>query len=464
MLETLTRIETLQKRAARWAPEAVGQDHRPTWDRIRSVRDAISVLSKDLQVPEHLAPYLDFLDTAVGQGRRFVFHAPPQHAKTESLAHAFIAWAILHPGKRHAFATYNDDRTLEVLARVRWLASEAGLEPATRKGLMKLRGGTEIKFTSITGSLTGRPIDGVMAIDDPIKSAEDARSKRHRDMCWRFLSQTAETRMHPGASCFVMMTRWHPDDLAGRCINEGYESIRLPAIAEADDPLGRKPGEALWPDKRPIEFLEKLKRSLGPTAWAAMGQGRPQAEGAEAFGPPSFYDEIPKGRSQIAYGIDCAYTAKTTADYSVIVRMLKAGDTYYVTRVWRLQCDAPRFSGLLKQVVSERPGGIRWYVAGAEKGVADMLRRSVPTLKAPAATADKFVRSAPLRAAWDDGRVLLKEGAPWVREVVDETEVFTGNNDAHDDIIDAMAAAFDELDRRSTGMTSDMNLHIAPRM
>jgi hypothetical protein len=57
----------------------------------------------------------------------------------------------------------------------------------------------------------------------------------------------------------MTFTRWHADDPIGRLTdpeNPYYNAklakkikiINLPAIAEDDDPLGRKVGEALWPD------------------------------------------------------------------------------------------------------------------------------------------------------------------------------------------------------------------------
>ena len=45
------------------------------------------------------------------------------------------------------------------------------------------------------------------------------------------------------------MTRWHEADLAGRLLadpdGEPWKVLNLPALAEADDPLGRAPGEAV---------------------------------------------------------------------------------------------------------------------------------------------------------------------------------------------------------------------------
>lgn len=471
MLETLGRLASIEKRLDGLLP-ASPVTLAPRWLRIRSVRDCIRELSPAFDVPEHLAPYLDALDGCLHHESRLVFHAPPQHGKTEALSHGFISWAINDPGKRHAYATYNDDRTREILDRVKFLAFEAGLDPTTRKGLLRLSGGTEIKFTSATGSLTGRPIDGVLAVDDPIKSAEDARSPRYRDLCWRFLIQTGQLRLHPGASVIIMMTRWHPDDMAGRCIEAGYEFVRLAAIAELDDILGRDLGAALWPAHRPLEFLEEQKRAVGVHVWASMFQGLPRAAGAEVFGTPTFYDDLPRGRYQVAYGMDCAYTAKTSADYSVLVKMVRVmektadGDVrphFFVPDVWRLQVESPRFLGTVKAALARQPGRVRWYIGGTEKGTADFMRREVPMLETPTASGDKFVRAHPLSVAWNDGRVLLRSGAPWAGAVEEELCAFTGAGDAHDDIADAMSAAYDVLSE-SSSTRGPRTIRIAPRM
>src|SRR5690606_11152481 len=90
--------------------------------------------------------------------------------------------------------------------------------------------------------------------------------------------------------------RWHADDPIGRLTDpenphynrklaEKIKIIELPAIAEEDDPLGRKPGEALWldgPDKFDLEFLEE-QRALDPLGFAALYQGRPSLLDGDLF-------------------------------------------------------------------------------------------------------------------------------------------------------------------------------------
>jgi hypothetical protein len=73
--------------------------------------------------------------------------------------------------------------------------------------------------------------------------------------------------------------RWHPEDVTGQLLqHEGdrWEVLTLPAIAKHNDPLGRKPGEALWPERYPLSELEK-KRELSPHWFAGQYQQEPSA-------------------------------------------------------------------------------------------------------------------------------------------------------------------------------------------
>jgi hypothetical protein len=89
------------------------------------------------------------------------------------------------------------------------------------------------------------------------------------------------------------MTRWHSDDIIGRITdpeNPNYNAIeakkwkiiRLPAIAEDDDPLGREPGEPLWPARYDLDFLESQQR-LDPLGFAALYQQRPSVADGVLF-------------------------------------------------------------------------------------------------------------------------------------------------------------------------------------
>ena len=68
------------------------------------------------------------------------------------------------------------------------------------------------------------------------------------------------------------MTRWHEDDLGGRLLAEmdaggrRWEVLKLPMEAEQHDPLGRAPGELLWPEWFRPDQVAEAKRD--PRTWS----------------------------------------------------------------------------------------------------------------------------------------------------------------------------------------------------
>lgn len=421
--------------------------------------DLIPRLSQGLDRPEHLAPYLDILERAPGGNLRECIAAPPQHGKTVCAGHALVKWLGSPKAKHYAFATYNQNRSDEVARATRQLAEEAGLSPTGTVRQWRVKTGAEVKFTSIGGSLTGYPVDGVLLIDDPVKDREEAESPRMREKAWGWLGDVGKTRVHPGGSILLMATRWHEDDLTGRCVKLlGWGYTNLQAIAEdMPDPLGRQPGEALWPSRRPLDFLEVIRRENAYT-WASLYQGRPRPRGGSLFGEPHYYQpsELPTKGYRVGYGLDLAYSAKTHADWSVLVKLVRIGDLVYVVDVLRMQADAPTFLAAARRMVDAEPGPIRWYRSGTEKGVGDFA--NLPRLEHVAATADKFVRAQPVSAAWNTGKVLVPGGHDrprWLDGFLTEVTSFTGVHDPHDDIVDALAGGFDVLNSspapRATG-------------
>jgi len=423
-------------------------------------------ITPELDPPTWLGPFAEWLEKGIVPGGvRVVVAAPPQHGKTELILRAFIWWALRNPGKRHAYVTYNEDRADEVAKDFIRLAEKAGLQPEGTLSAIRLKGETKIRFTSVNGSLTGFPIDGVCVIDDPIKGRVEAQSSKTRQSVYDFFKSEVLTRRHAKTSIVVMATRWHPDDLSGRLVKDGWKYLNLKAIAEGpvndngiveDDPLKRHVGESLW-DKKPPEFFEEDRKD--PYWWSAMFQGEPRPRGAGVFSrEPEWYSELP-AQYRGAFGLDLAYSAKTSADWSICVELLRVETKdpkkplFYAVDVERKQVDAPCFALTLKAKQSGRPWKMRWYCSGTEKGAASFLRNAGIPINALPARGDKFVRSIPVAAAWNEGRVLLPDPsrikAPWLDPFLKVIQAFTGVGDEADDDVDAIAAAHDELVRPS---------------
>ena len=80
-------------------------------------------------------------------------------------------------------------------------------------------------------------------------------------------------RLKPDARIVLVMTRWHEQDLGGQLIargNEDWTTLRLPAIAESDDVIGRPPGAPLWPEWESIDALSEKQRVVGARVWSAL--------------------------------------------------------------------------------------------------------------------------------------------------------------------------------------------------
>jgi phage terminase large subunit-like protein len=249
-------------------------------------------------------------------------------------------------------------------------------------------------------------------------------------------------------------TRWHPKDPSGVLIAEGWESVNLTAIAEENDVLGRAIGEALAPAIRPIDFLLQQKRDLTDGPFAAMYQGRPRPRGGTVFHEPNFYTELPREGYAVGFGIDLAYTAKSSADWSICLELWRVGvfddpqAKFYVVGVDRAQVEAPSFALTLKGRSVRRPGAkFLWRASGTEKGSATFLRaQGIPIIWTPP-PGDKFVSATAVGAAWNDGRVLVPdpeefpEAKRWLPAFLQSIDDFTGVGDEQDDDVDALGNA-----------------------
>lgn len=415
---------------------------------IRCIYDAFTRCSPHLDHPDHLRVYVAELERGIKEGGvEISFAAPPQHGKTEVAKHAFILADQLTPGRRHAYATYNADRARKVREQVKKLAFQAGLDPHTSSSTLYFGSDTTIQFVGRGGGLTGDPIDGLLVVDDILKDRAEASSPTIRDTCWEWFTDVAETRCHPCASKLVMMTRWSVDDLTARLIKKfGWPYIRLAAVCDSnDDPNGRQLGEALWEDKRPREWLKRFERS--PMTWASMYQGRPRPVGDSLFQEAYFYDSLPEMRAfRQIHGCDLAYTAKTRADWSVLL-----SGRVYDGHLWimpnghlRQQVQADVFTSRMAARVQQAPGPVLWYGNTIERGMAPLIQKQIPTFQARLAANDKYVRAIPTaEQLWNQGKVLLPREAEWVDEFVTRVMDFTGEDGGVDDEIDALAALGD---------------------
>jgi predicted phage terminase large subunit-like protein len=239
-----------------------------------------------------------------GKITRLIINVPPRHGKSQLSSRFFPSWFMgRHPDHSVILATYSDKLSWDFGREVREIIEDplygqifptmGALKTASVDRIETNEGG-KVFFVGRGSAITGRGSIGLL-IDDPIKDRVEADSLVTRNKLWSWFNQVARTRLLSSIGWIVLIqTRWHEDDLVGRLTDpqnpdyspvEGpkWKIIDLPALSLGKgDPLGRKQGEALWPQRFPVTYLEDM-RSADPRGFQALYQGSPTPEKGNFF-------------------------------------------------------------------------------------------------------------------------------------------------------------------------------------
>jgi predicted phage terminase large subunit-like protein len=191
-------------------------------------------------------------------------------------------------------------------------------------------------------------VHNCLIIDDFFKNVEEALSETTREAIGKWFASTSETRLTPDGAVVIVATRWHTDDLIGRCLKEAgqggeqWTRIRFPALAEKGDPLGRAEGDPLWPERYGRDWMEARKKSYTIRGyewmWESLYQQNPPATLNSEFSPDYFGDFIwfdsPPPPDQVLWRVmtlDPSLGRSDKSDYSAIVSITLTKDiTMYV--------------------------------------------------------------------------------------------------------------------------------------
>ncbi|MFP2873739.1 phage terminase large subunit [Acetobacter tropicalis] len=428
--------------------------------------------------PQHrlLCDKLDAVER--GEIKRLMVFMPPRHGKSELTSKRFPAWFLgRNPDKQVITASYSADLAQDFGRHARNIVASSEFavlfpgvgvadDSAARDKWHTSKGGV-YTAAGVSGSLTGKGAH-VALIDDPIKGRQEAESDTVRNAVWDWYRSVLRTRLMPGGAIVLVLTRWHPDDLAGRLLDEmqngtgeSWDVLSLPAIADsADDALGREIGEPLWPDVFDLPELEAIEKSIGTREWSSLYQQQPTPGEGTLFKTGMFpvVDAAPAGGTQVRRW-DLAATKQIGTrdpDWTVGVKMARYPDgRFCILDVVRFRGDPQEVEAAIKNTAALDGPSVEIVLpqdpGQAGKAQAEYFIRMLAGYRARAEreTGDKATRAAPFSSQANAGNVSLVR-APWNRTFLDELGQFPAGS--HDDQVDAAAGAFSALCEASDPM------------
>lgn len=404
---------------------------------------------------------------------------PFQHGKSLLGSVYFPAWVILNwPETRIGLASYEESFAANFGGKVRDVVSKYGPPIGVRlrtdtnaKGewVIDVHGGGMV-CKGRGGAFLGRPVD-LLILDDLIKNAEEAQSPTILEGIWEWYCTVAYSRLGPKAPIIGIGTRWGPRDLFGRWDAEAklggdkFDTVKFTAIAKEGDILGRKVGEALWPERVPLARLEKVAKTR-PRWFKACWQGEPQEDEGLHFQPkqwPKYTDVGDAWRVKIGaqwtnyrkldctiiIAVDWAQAGKKKSDKTAIAVAAMTPDGKLlvldvVNKNLRYEENAPELE-VVCQAYSEFDGeGLTQIVASDDDMLSDAMAvecrryRFIPEIKRLGIKSKaKIIRAQAGIIRSQNGLFLLPDPPrPWFEEMSDQLSSFTGEEGAEDDIAD----------------------------
>ena len=413
--------------------------------------------------------------TAVREGkiRRLIINLPPRHLKSLMASIAFPAYCLGHdPSAQILCVSYAQDladklaRDCRSIMMSPWYRQIFPTRLAPHRQAVQefitTRQGYRLA-TSTGGVLTGRGAD-IILIDDPLKP-EEALSAAQRKSANDWFDHTLYSRLNDKrhGAIVIIMQRLHEDDLIGHVLaQEPWELVRFPAIAETDEvhridtiwgprTFTRRPGEALHPDREPLDTLDRIRRTIGEYNFAGqyqqspapLGGGLVKAEWFKRYRP----NELPERFDRIVQSWDTANKATELSDFSVCTTWGVRGKDLFLLSVFRRRLEYPA----LKRAVRELQGMFNADVvliedkASGTQLIQELIAEGCHAAQRYQPTTDKIMRLNSQTGMIENGFVYIPEAAPWLAEYLHEMTVFP--NGKHDDQVDSTAQFLDWFKR-----------------
>lgn len=425
---------------------------------------------------EALDKFLD--DVANKRSPRLIITTAPRHGKSQIVSRHFPAYTLgRYPDFEFVGSSYSGELATEFSKNVQELMESPefcdvfpevkipmkGVKAngATRQAdkfkIIGKRGG--YVSVGVSGSLTGRGAH-VLVIDDPLKDRAEALSETVRNNVWNWYTSTAYTRLAPGGGVIVMCTRWSVDDLIGRLLDQQakgdgdtWKVINFPAIAECDE-LHRKEGEALHPERYPLEALLRIKKAVGERDWNSLYQQHPIPEGGGLFKKDwiRYWNKtnLPNQFDQMIMSWDMTFKDTSKSDYVVGQVWARKGANHYLLDQVRGQWSFTKTKDMFIELCKKWPRATRKLIEDKANGPAVIaeFKEDIVGIVPVTPVDSKEARAHAVSTLWEAGNVYIPEHGkdhPWVTEF--ETELLSFPGGPHDDQVDSCTQALNDFNK-----------------
>lgn len=414
---------------------------------------------------QYFSQQIDKLLRGEKKKKRFIINVPPQNLKSTSITETLPSYALIkNPNLRALLTSYGDDLAQRFGERNKEKIEKYGEELGNVKikrsksakdnwELEGSRGG--IVSVPYRGGATGNTAD-LLVIDDPVKNAKEANSPTVQEDIINEWEMSYKTRLNKDSIVFLIMTRWHENDLAGYLLKEypdEWELWNISAEAEENDVLGRLPGELLWPEKFDWGIYKSIKDKT-PAVWSAMYQGNPTPKAGGMFSKDNYQYYETQGEYFVLYyknGQIKRYKKSDCRCYQIFDGAMKTNQqndetclsTWYVTPQWDILLHEI-FLERLEIPDQEKPVMDYWrlyspvYVGVEDKAsgtfIIQKCKRSGVPIKPLEADTDKVTRAETIAVYYKNHKVFHNKAANNLYKAEEQLRAFPKVK--HDDFVD----------------------------